>query len=544
MQHNIFVSSLVFGMAVAGASSLHATEAIPLQKMPFDQLKKVFYLSLPGTAHVLSSAEPERVDSLQFVQQHTDEKNITHVRMQQEYAGFPVFGGYTVIHSPNPAKTLLNSAGKIRMNGMVYRGLDAELGKPMPLFVEGANRALAQFKAKYTADKILEEQVTPMVYINAQHKAFWAYKVSVLVQPNDSIPERPTAIIDAQTLQPLEQWNDIKTNRVLVKGQGYGGNKRMGNWQYGVDLPFLDVTRDSMTNTCYMKNKDVTVVDMKNEYTAQPFPMTFNCESRRIDKISTWWTGYQADGYDRINGADSPTNDALYIGSVIKGMYKEWYGLNVLARQNIPMQLVMRVHCGQNYGNAYWDGRQMTFGDGDIQMYPLVTMGIGAHEISHGFTEQHSALNYLGQSGGMNESFSDMAAQAVEFYAKGASSWSIGGDVMKEISGREVLRYMDVPSKDGRSIDKADQYQEGLDVHYSSGVYNRLFYLLANQSGWDVRQAFQVMVKANMDYWTPYSNFSQGACGVLSATKDLGLSVEAVEQSLDGVAIDYRDCAV
>ena len=224
-------------------------------------------------------------------------------------------------------------------------------------------------------------------------------------------------------------------------------------------------------------------------------------------------------------------------------MYSEWYNLHVLTVDEKPMKLVMRVHYGEGYENAYWDGEQMTFGDGDTMLYPLVSLGIGAHEISHGFTEQHANLEYFGQSGGMNESFSDMAAQTAEYFSVGKSSWAIGSEVMKEDSGYVALRFMDEPSRDGRSIDSADQYLEGMDVHYTSGVYNRLFYLLAHQPQWDVKQAFHVMVKANMDYWTPYSTFDEGSCGVINAAKDLGYSIDDVKQVLDEVAINYQACS-
>ncbi|WP_171523426.1 M4 family metallopeptidase, partial [Acinetobacter baumannii] len=68
--------------------------------------------------------------------------------------------------------------------------------------------------------------------------------------------------------------------------------------------------------------------------------------------------------------------------------------------------------------------------------------------------------------------------------------------------GSGALRYMDQPSRDGRSIDNASQYYNGIDVHHSSGVYNRAFYLLANSPGWDTRKAFEVFVDANRYYWT------------------------------------------
>ena len=185
----------------------------------------------------------------------------------------------------------------------------------------------------------------------------------------------------------------------------------------------------------------------------------------------------------------------------------------------------------------------MTFGDGDTMMYPLVSLGVGAHEISHGFTEQHSNLEYYGQSGGMNEAFSDMAAQAAEYYSTGKNSWSIGGEIMKEDSGYDALRYMDLPSRDGESIDSADEYYGGLDVHYSSGVYNHLFYILASKPNWNARLAFDVMAKANMDYWTPYSTFDDGGCGIISAASDLGYSLDDIKSSLKEVAINYASCA-
>ena len=536
MQYNVYLSSLGMSLAVAASVPLHAAEPVSLQTTSVSQLQQTFQMSLPsasqGAAH--AAAVPASADSLQFVNQHLDEKKTTHVRMQQAYAGFPVFGGYAIMHQRGAAKTL---------NGMVYRGLKAELGQPAPSFVKQAQVALQTFKSQYSDQTIIESNVIPMVYIDRQHKAFWAYKVSLMVQPLDGIPERPTAILDAHTLLPFEHWNDMKTSQSIVKGQGYGGNKRAGSWQYGVDLPFLQLTRDNATGMCYMKNQDVKVLDMASHYVNPPSAMAFSCAADP-DGQNSWWTGKQANGYDRSNGAYSPTNDALYIGSVIKDMYSQWYGVNALTRNDKPMPLVMRVHYGDHYENAFWDGKQMTFGDGANMMYPLVSLGVGAHEISHGFTEQHSDLNYFGQSGGMNESFSDMAAQAAEFYVKNTNSWAIGGDIMKENSGYDVLRYLDKPSRDGESIDSADQYYQGMNVHHSSGVYNRFFYLLATQPDWNVRQAFHVMLKANVDYWTPYSNFNEGACGVISAAKDLGLSVDAVKLSLDGVNVDYQACVV
>lgn len=542
MHPNYYLSPLAIALALGIASPVKAAEPILLQKASLDQLKQKFQLSLPG---VVNSASVSK-DSLQFVRQHTDGKKVTHVRMQQQYAGFPVFGGYAIMHSMHTAKLLASTQDDVQMNGTVYQGLQAELGQPQASFVKNGSIALEQFKGKYANKQVSEEQVTPMVYVDDKNQAHWAYKVSVFVSHDDRIPERPTAIVDAQTNKSFVEWNDLKTEMVPVKGTGFGGNHKTGEFQYGKELPLLELSRDTSAQMCFMETAEVKVVDMLHKYSSKNAAMKFSCNADAdTQSKNTYYTGYSADGYDRDNGAASPTNDALYAGYVIKHMYHDWYGLEVLTKSDgSPMKLVMRVHYGKGYENAYWDGKQMTFGDGDTMMYPLVSLGVGAHEISHGFTEQHSGLEYYGQSGGMNEAFSDMAAQAAEFYSAGKNSWQIGPEIMKEDSGYDALRYMDKPSQDGSSIDSADEYYGGLDVHYSSGVYNHLFYILATQPDWDVRMTFDVMVKANMDYWTPYSTFAEGGCGVLSAAKDLGFSIDDVKKSLKDVAISYDSCRI
>lgn len=540
MHYNFYLPPLAVALALTVASPVKAAEVLPLQNTAFPALQKKFQLVLPGTNQ--ASLQASNANTLKFVKQHKDNQQISHVRMQQHYAGFPVYGGDIVIHSAATAKGLLAVQSQVQMNGKVFEGLQADLGQAAPDFVKNGQTVLEKFKSNYAHQAISEENVTPLVYMDDNHKAHWAYKVSILLTSLDKIPERPTAIIDARTQKTFVIWNDIKTKRVPVEGMGFGGNQKAGEFQYGVSLPMLQMTRDAKVQKCYMETDDVKVVDMKHRYTSNGKPMEFNCENKEGKPF--YMTGYKADGYDKENGAFSPTNDALYSGFVIKHMYHDWYGLEALESNGNPMQLVMRVHYGHGYENAYWDGRQMTFGDGEDMMYPLVSLGVAAHEISHGFTEQHSGLAYYGHSGGMNEAFSDMAAQAAEFYSVAKNTWMIGSEIMKENSGYEALRYMDEPSRDGSSIDSADDYYSGLDVHYSSGVYNRLYYLLSTTTGWNTRLAFDVMVKANVDYWTSTSTFNEGGCGVLSAALDLHRSVDDVKAALTKVGINHSQCVL
>ena len=533
------VRSLVVGFSVVFSLNGFAAEAISLQHSSLTKVKQSFTLTWDRSLKFTSAPK----NSLRFVNEHTDENHVTHVRMQQMYQGFPVFGGFGILHSEKSPK-VLHAGGSDEgfMNGVLYQGIDAELGAAKRSFVENAPAVLEQFTAQYAGQSLREASVTPIVYIGADHRAVWAYQVSVLVLFSDKMPERATAILDASTSKPLVQWDNVKTSYKAVKGAGYGGNARTHKYQYGKAFPYLSIQRDEDLARCYLRNETVTVMDMHSHFDElKSEVMSFDCQNESPANSGIYWTG-AGDGYDRINGGFSPSNDALFVGNVIHDMYKKWYGVEVLTKGQEPLPLVMRVHYGHSYENAFWDGVQMTFGDGNTLMHPLVSIGIGAHEISHGFTEQHADLLYFGQAGGMNESFSDMASQAAESYATGTNSFQIGPEILKEKSGLEALRFMDKPSRDGYSIDTADAYIEGLDVHYSSGVYNRLFYVLATEPGWSVRQAFHVMLKANMDYWTPNSTFEEGGCGILQAAADLKYPLDAVIRSLLAVSLTTSAC--
>jgi len=298
-------------------------------------------------------------------------------------------------------------------------------------------------------------------------------------------------------------------------GKGPGGNQKVGLYNYDYDFPALIVGQSS-NNSCVMNNTDVKTVDLNNGTTGST-----------AFAYDIWPDCYN--DHDAVNGAFSPLNDAHYFGQVVFDMYSEW-----LNTAPLTFQLTMRVHYSTNYENAFWDGSAMTFGDGASYFYPLVSLDVSAHEVSHGFTEQNSDLIYSDQSGGINEAFSDIAGEAAEFFMMGENDFLVGADIFK---GSGALRYMANPPLDGRSIGHADDYRTGMDVHYSSGVFNKAFYTLATTSGWGIRKAFEVFAWANQDYWTPSTNFQQGAEGVLQAAVDAQYNAADVVAAFEVVGI-------
>lgn len=536
----IFLSSILLGLPLFSGITF-AAQTINLAEQPNYML----------SAMTRSASQGMTVQELSRFQ---DENQTVHVRFQEMYLGVPVYGSDSVLHAKEARLntsleqfTAKRSTSDVSMNGRFYQGLATDLSaKPTQANErEVIQVVLDTYKKSLKAAPTIRDIATKLiVYIDDKNVAHWAYRITFnadLMQEG-SIPAKPVYIIDAKTSAIYATWDDIKTGgSKQALGGGFGGNVKMGKMSYdGLTdhLPVLDIMRDEATNTCYIQNDFVTV---KHQKTGKV--MTYACETVDADHNNIYWSGDK----DKVNDGYSPSNDALFGGLVIKNMYHDWYGVPVLkGRDGKPMMLNMVVHARMD--NAYWDGSQMTFGDGISYFYPLTSLGVAAHEISHGFTEQNSHLEYSAQSGGMNEAFSDMAAQGAEYFAYGKNSWQIGPEIFK--AANEALRYMDKPSKDCKgskpgnwcSIDDASQYKSGLDVHYSSGVYNRLFYLIGTSDGYNVKKAFDLMVKANQAYWTSTSTFSEGACGILSAAKDLSYDTAAIKTALDVVKVKYDKC--
>ncbi len=416
-------------------------------------------------------------------------------RYQQYHQGVPIWGEAISEHRAR-------GAAQVGLSGALLRNLAADLPSTAPLYSAAQALALGRTAARVNA-MTENEQSTLYVRLNSNNVAQLVYLVSFLV-PDARKPSRPFFLIDANTGAVLEQWDGI----THFDATGPGGNQKTGKYEYGTQFGPLVVTDD-----CTMKSANVVAVDLQNR-TSGSTPFHFNCPRNT---------------YQPVNGAYSPINDAYYFGTAVFNMYHDY--LNV---RPIKQTLLMKVHYSHRYENAFWDGSAMNFGDGADTLYPLVAVDVSGHEISHGFTEQNSGLQYTGQAGGMNEAFSDMAGEATEFYVRGKNDFKVGADIFKAAG---ALRYMDEPTRDGASIDNAAQYTSKLDVHYSSGVYNKAFYLLATKRGWNTRRAFEVMADANQLYWTATSTFDQGACGVEKAASNRGYAVADVTASFDAVGV-------
>jgi Zn-dependent metalloprotease len=456
---------------------------------------------------------------LTLVSRAKDLKGNVHTRYVQTYEGLPVFGYQVIEHEYVPS--LQRSIFPLpAWTGVWVDGIETDLKKslrsmdPAAILMSVKN----SFALQHNSSLILKNEFAePVIYIDQNNIAHRAVSIHFFADlPEGNAPTRPHYIVDSVTGEVLEHWEGLTSEQV---GTGPGGNGKTGEYQYGLDYPALDIL--VVANTCVMQSEDVAAVNMAN-FTSDGLIYTYTCDPAAQQ--------YEQSN-DAINGAYSPLNDAYSFAHTVVKMYEDWYG-----HQPFVLPLDVRVHYGDNYANAFWNGESMTFGDGNDELYPLTTLDVVSHELAHGVTEYASQLIYSNQSGGLNESFSDIAAKAAEFYFYGAPlGWTIGADIFKAPGA--VLRYMDYPSKDGRSIDTVAGFTFRMDPHQSSGVFNRVFYLLATTPGWDVRTAFDVMYTANMYYWYAWSNFESAGYDTVIAAAFLGYPYEDVMAALSAVGI-------
>ena len=171
------------------------------------------------------------------------------------------------------------------------------------------------------------------------------------------------------------------------------------------------------------------------------------------------------------------------------------------------LKLDATVHYGELYDNAFWNGSQMVFGDGDGEIFQRFTKSLSVigHELAHGVTQYTAALAYRNQAGALNESMSDVFGALVEQYAKKQSaaeaSWLIGEGLFTDAVQGAALRSMKAP---GTAYDDdvlgTDPQPDSMDkyvrttadnggVHINSGIPNRAFSIIALELGGNAWEA-------------------------------------------------------
>ncbi|MRX11653.1 M4 family peptidase [Pseudoduganella sp. FT25W] len=367
------------------------------------------------------------------------------------------------------------------------------------------------------------------------------YELSYLVQlrmAQDSKLIYYDVVVSARDGTIIARWPALQT----VVGSGnsqYNGVVPISTSATATGFQMLDSARGSGG-----KFGGMAITNADHSSPNNPDPGTIYTNSS-----NTWGDGQQYNG-----GSTTNANGQTAAVNALWGLMNTYdTNRNVLGWQSLDgnnTATYIAAHVGTAYDNAFYDDscRCMYIGDGN-SFTSLGAIDVIGHEMSHGVTAATADLIYSGESGGLNESNSDIGGEMVEAYARNGGTGSVvpatGNDWMmgKEISrSGEPLRWMYKPHKDGSSPDAWSTSLKNLDVHYSSGPNNRMFYFLSQGSKADPAsdyysayltrtpaamtgigndKAYRIWFKALTTKFTSATNYADARNKVLQAAQEL-----------------------
>ncbi|OXM13603.1 M4 family metallopeptidase [Paenibacillus herberti] len=418
---------------------------------------------------------------------------IEHFRMQQYVNGIPVYGGDQTIH--------LDKSGKVT----------SFLGGVLPTQDNKALSAAAAVTPTLTASDAFEiaaaEATSRIGELGAQELAL---ETKLFVYPESSSyrlvyetevnvlepqPLRTRYLVDATTGEIVLQYEML--NNATGTGTGVAGDtKSFQTNQSGSTYQLVDTTRGKGINT-YTAN-----------YRTSGLPGTLLTDSDNV------WT-------------DKAAVDAHANAAAVYDFFRTKFGRNSLDGKG--MQIRSSVHYGSNYNNAGWNGVQIMYGDGDGNTFRALSgdLDVVGHELSHGVITYTANLQYVNESGALNESYADVLGNSVQ-----AKNWLLGDDVYTPGVAGDALRSLANPTLYNQPDNYANRYigsQDNGGVHINSGITNKAFYLLAqggSQNGVAVTgigrdAAVNIFYNTLVYYLTSTSNFVAAKNATIQATKDI-----------------------
>ncbi|MDR7098618.1 Zn-dependent metalloprotease [Lysobacter niabensis] len=447
-----------------------------------------------------------------------DANGTEHVRMDRTYRGLPVIGGDMVVHS---------RAG-------VLQGTSVTLAKPINVGVTPAlsvdsaiTAAGVQFGTQFEA-----VPSASLVVFAASANPKLAYDVLYTGTAKDGTPQRMHYYVDALDGAILAKEDAIKTG--ILPGTGA---------QTGTTPPPPSVTPASGPGYSLFAG----TVPLNTQWNATRRIYELVDSTRGNTAITDMGNGYRGAGTLMVDADNKWGNAALSdrVSTGVDASYgftKTWdFYKNTFGRVGIRgdgVGAMGAVHYSINYVNAFWndDCFCMSFGDGNgTTVRPLVAIDIVGHEVSHGVTAATAKLIYSGESGGLNEANSDIFGTMIEYYANNANqppNYVIGEQIFATPAWNKFIRTMFKPYLDKTSPDcypnAANPAGTGnrpmsewsmMDVHYTSGVANHFFYLLAEGA----------VVPAGYDAGTP-ANLTPASLVCNGNTALVGIGREAAQQ--------------
>lgn len=449
-------------------------------------------------------------DHFQIVNQvRNKETDTKHYRLQEVYNGIPIYGFQQTVH--------IDADGNVTSYlGQFIPDLDdnKQLKKKPKLSEQKAlQQAIKDIEDEVgeEPDFIRDPEAKLYIYVH-EDEAYLAYAVELNFL--DPQPGRWMYFIDAHSGDVINKYNML--DHVTGSGTGVlGDTKQFETTLQSGKYVLSDKTRGKGIET-YSANNRTTL------------PGTLLSDS------DNYWT-------------DGAAVDAHAYAQRTYDYYRDVHNRNSYDGNGALIRST--VHYSTRYNNAFWNGYQMVYGDGDGSTFLPLSGGLDvvAHELTHAVTEKTAGLIYQNESGALNESISDIFGAMID-----DDDWLMGEDIYTPGTNGDGLRSLEDPSEYGDPDHYSKRYtgsQDNGGVHINSGINNKAAYLLAeggthygvNVNGIGREDTAKIYYHALTHYLTPYSNFSaMRRAAIQSATDLFGASskqVKSVQAAYDAVGV-------
>ncbi|MBQ5947939.1 M4 family metallopeptidase [Massilia sp. ST3] len=540
----------------------HGALAAPMMSPPQNLDVKVRASVLGQLSAGRNAQGLDQDHSYRVLGQHPGAGGTQVVRAAHTYKGLRIFGSDSVVVLDQKQRVVTETASPRRLH--LGRGAANRLGAKTASFdtrpriaakaaiaaalahlVPGAAHIVAP-RAELLIYPVMRDERVPEAQGKAEEElnaldlqeTVERYQLAWLVRTRMRLGDQPLyhdTVISARDGQLIDQWSMLQTATGVGKSQ-YNGEVPLSTTFTEGTYRMLDPERGKGGTFGAM-----AITNANNGSSA--------------GKVYTNDTNTWGDGKQFVEGGSTtgPNGQTAAVNAMWGLMNTYDAFKNVLGWRSLDghdTATYIAAHVNRGYDNAYYSDtcRCMFIGDGTY-FTSLGSIDVIGHEMGHGVTAATSNLVYAGESGGLNESSSDISGEVVEAYARAGGKGDVipdeGNDWMlgKEISRNGTpLRTMIKPSKDGSSIDAWSPSLRRLDVHYSSGPNNRMFYFLARgseadkasdayskylvkqpaaMSGIGTDKAFRIWFHANTTKFTSSTNYADARAKMLLSAEEL-----------------------
>lgn len=462
---------------------------------------------------------------LSYLQKSTDELGMTHYQFTQSVDGVPVYGAKFTVHTnqkgfvaavtgkvhPDAAKDL----GKNHKANVTKKDAIEQAWESIDLTKKETKAKKADKKALKKASKLAKSEVkntaekAELVVYSKDGTSQLAFHIELqFIFPE---PGNWQIFVDAKDGSIIDSYNAV-TDAGAANGYGYG------------------VLGDYKDLNTYLSNGSYFLYDVTNPMNGVIETFTANNGSSlpgyRSSDSNNAFTSYN-------QGADV---DAHAYADQVYDYYYDTFGRNSYDGNGATIRST--VHYGNNYNNAFWNGQQMVYGDGDGSTFAPLSgaLDIVAHELTHAVTDYSANLVYQDQAGALNESISDVFSVFVE-----RGDYLLGEDVYTPNRSGDALRSLSNPpayGQPGHMDDYVNTNSDNGGVHTNSGIPNKAAYNTIESIG--IAKAEKIYYRALTVYLGAYSNFSDARAALLQSAADYygnGSEYNAVANAWDNVGV-------